>query len=190
MGKWGFLKGKYPAAPLDGDRFAKMSAILDSVAPTDLVSPDEAEKKFTLRQLSDFQLNRYITNRRTLKARIEAQLDLTKLELEAVEREIYKRFDDTGKDNTRFEDGVLLSKSEEPYPVVTDEAALLAWIKTNQLEDILSLNWQTMKTMVKEILLPEKGKDQKFSTLPPGVDVFYKQKLRRSGGAKIEGDQE
>lgn len=187
MSKWSFLKQKYPTMPIDADRFQKMNAILDSPAPVELLTPSEIGKEFRLRDLSDYQLNRFLNQREKVALQLADKVEVNGLELEAVKREFYRRFEEAGEDNKTFEDGVQLIRSEDVYPVVTDSAALIGWIKTQGLEDMLTLNYNTMKSMVKEILLPAKGKTP--GALPPGVDVFYQPKLTRRGGPEKKENQ-
>ena len=75
-----------------------------------------------------------------------------------------------GLSSVRFADGASVSTHDEPYAVVTDKEALMAWIRANDLEGMLSINWQTLNAHVKEALLNDEPE-------PDGVTTYVNTKL-------------
>jgi hypothetical protein len=77
------------------------------------------------------------------------------------------------------------SIKDDPYPVVQDRLAYLHWIREQELEDLLTVNYQTTAGQVKDRL--EKG-----LTLPPGINVFMKSKIayyaNREGSGPLTKD--
>lgn len=114
------------------------------------------------------------------KARLEDLSAFQEMLVYGITRMLVDRFEEENKTSTSFNDGSSLGISVDVYPFVKDKDALRAWIVAEQMADMLQLNFQTMTSMVKERL--ENGKD-----LPPGVDVFLKDKLSRRGKPKKDG---
>lgn len=179
MGKWDYLKGKYPKLPVDGDYRAKLDTILDAPAPAEVVSPGEEDLELTIRQLSDFQINKiYVGVRDQIDAH-NVQLKQLNLEEEALTRLMVERFEEAGVHKVDFDNGTQIGISVEPYPYVSDQKAFMGWIKEKGLESMLTLNYQTMASLVKERL---EGKVKE--PLPAGVEVFMKDKLSCRGRKK------
>jgi hypothetical protein len=66
-----------------------------------------------------------------------------------------------------------------PYPKVTDVDALDKWIKKQKLEDLYTVNYQTLKGITNDLLV--NGKEP-----PPGVSAFIKSQARVRGIGKDE----
>lgn len=183
MGKWDSFRGKYPKVPLDADYYAKLAAVLDAPAPKEALGPAEADLALSVRCLSDFQVNKMYVAARDRKDKLVDELKSTELEIEALTRMFVERFEDAGESSKTFEDGVSISVTVEPYPFVADQGKLLSWVRQEGLEALLTLNYSTMASLVKERL---EGKVNK--PLPDGVDVYMKDKLTCRGRKK--GQQE
>lgn len=97
-----------------------------------------------------------------------------------------ERFESRDVTSQKFRDGSQLVLKDEPYPFLdtkNDPAAkdkFYAWLKKQKLTSLLTLNAQTMKSMIKERLL-------NGETIPPGIDVFMKTSVTRIR-AKNEDD--
>ena len=194
MGKWSHLKGVYANVEIDADTRAKIDAVLDSPA-----EKTEARLKLELQYAFDFagELQQTIIEAETVDhikirdldnerlhelyimvRRREEQVNqlssTVALEKEALTREFINRFEEDGVSSMTFKSGLSIGTSPEPYPVVQDGVKMMAWIKENKLDDLLSLNYQTMASLVKQRLID--GKE-----LPPGIDVFIKDKLSARG---------
>ena len=194
MGKWSHLKGVYANVEIDADTQAKIDTVLDSPA-----EKTEARLKLELQYAFDFagELQQTIIEAETVDhikirdldnerlhelyimvRRREEQVNqlssTVALEKEALTREFINRFEEDGVSSMTFKSGLSIGTSPEPYPVVQDGVKMMAWIKENKLDDLLSLNYQTMASLVKQRLID--GKE-----LPPGIDVFIKDKLSARG---------
>lgn len=178
MGKWTKLKGKYPRLPLETDYQQKVNVVLDSQAPEFVLSPAEHSGRiYKVRELSDFQIAALYNAARGRKDELEADLKVVDLEIEAYSRLLVDRFEAAGETSKTFDGGTVLSLGDEPYPTVKDQALMMAWLKRKGLESLLTLNYQTMSSLVKNAI-------QEGSELPDGVDIFIKTKVTRRGGGK------
>lgn len=173
MGKWSKLKDIYPKMPVDAGYQEKVDAILNSEAPADVLTPGD-KKGLAVRDLSDFQVEALYNRARDKKESLEALVSIKTLEIEALVRLLVDRFEASGETSKTFEDGCSLRLADEPFPTVTDSGKLRAWIIKKNMEDMLTLNFQTMKSMVKACLADG-------HPLPDGVDVFMKTSLTRTG---------
>lgn len=180
-GKWDFLREKYKRMPLEATQQERIDAVLQGIAPKRFRDPlrieclgDEKVQDLENKELKDF----YVWLRKRAD-NLEAKLKALKLEIEAVTREFVNRMDEDGATSISFSDGVSIGCSVEPYPFVTDDAALKKWLKDNDMESMLTLNYGTMASLVKERL---EGKVNE--PLPDGVDVFMKDKLACRGRGK------
>jgi hypothetical protein len=140
------------------------------------VCEGKAKKVF---ELTDQELkDRYIKVRDRLD-KITAESKALDLEKEAYTKLFAERFEEAGEANKTFADGVSIGITPDPYPFVKDQEALTTWVKAKGLESMLTLNWQTLASLVKERL---EGKVNEG--LPDGVDVFMKDKLVCRGRSK------
>lgn len=194
MGKWSHLKGVYANVEIDADTRAKIDVVLDSPA-----EKTEARLKLELQYAFDFagELQQTIIEAETVdhikirdldnerlhelyimvrrrEEQVKQLSSTVALEKEALTREFINRFEEDGVSSMTFKSGLSIGTSPEPYPVVQDGVKMMAWIKENKLDDLLSLNYQTMASLVKQRLID--GKE-----LPPGIDVFIKDKLSARG---------
>ena len=181
MGKWSKLKGSYPKAPIDGTILDKIAAVLDAPAPAEVTSMLEIAKGFRIRDLSDFQIVQLYNSKRQYKDNLEAQIKVLNLEIDAFTSLLVERFDEAGVEKATFDDGTTISINTEPYPYVTSQPALLKWVRDNELEEMLSLNYQTMASLVKDCITNGKK-------LPDGVDVYLRDKLSRRGGKEKQSE--
>jgi hypothetical protein len=174
-GKWAFLKGTYATLPIEPNQQALLDAIWNTLS-------DPADEFSTLvKDLSNQDLCEWYNARRMKKEELEKQVSQLENEIFAATRLYIDRFEEDGITKQAFTNGIEIAIQEEPYPFVTDKQKLKAWIKSTGLEDLLTLNSQTMASLVKERL---SGKVNE--PLPDGVDVFMKSKLIRRGSAKGE----
>lgn len=172
-GKWAYLKEKYPKIPVDAEYQQKIDAVLDDASED---NPTFKRYGLPLRELPDNDFKEEYLKRRDELDDINARLKVLNLEIEAMTRLLVARFEDEGTSSVTYDDGVSLGVSPEPYPFVEDPAALLAWIKRKGMEDMLTLNYQTMASLVKERL---EGKVNE--PLPDGINVYMKDKLSCRG---------
>lgn len=176
MGKWSQFKDAYPRTPLDAERQDKINAVLNSEHEmkvgehlgVDLTTPTK------IKDMPDAMLAAIYGKLREKKDFHNSEISVLELEIEAITQLFVQRFEDEGIQSQRFEDGVLISISDAPYPVVKDKLALREWINKNDLTDLLSVNYQTLASLVKERLSGAVNE-----SLPDGVDVYMKTTLSR-----------
>ena len=191
--KWDWLRGKFPKVPLEATYQMKIDAVLDSTTcPGIEITSGEfsgctggkdcpvcAGKVRRVFELTDQELkDRYVKVRDRLD-KITAESKALDLEKEAYTKLFADRFEEAGEANKTFADGVSIGITPDPYPFVKDQAALRAWVKAHDMEEMLTLNYQTLASLVKERL---EGKVNE--PLPDGVDVFMKDKLTCRGRSK------
>jgi hypothetical protein len=111
---------------------------------------------------------------------LEAKLSVLEVQKAALTYLFTNRFEDDDVTSMKFANGVTLGESVEPLPNVKDREALIGWIKSTGQEDLLTLNYQTLASITKQALLEGKP-------VPPGVEVYMKQKLT-ARGLKTKGD--
>lgn len=154
MGKWDALKDKFPALPADAGRMDLLKAHLD------------AWRDKTTAELVDLYEAR--------RSEQEELQDLAKakgLEAEAAETLLLEKIAAVGMDRiTR--NGRNYTPVTEPWPVIQDKAALLAY-GTNGHPEVLTYAHGTVKSLMKAFL---EGEGEKL----PGVDVYMKHSLSRT----------
>jgi hypothetical protein len=171
--KWIGLKGKYDKPPVDAGYREKQDLFLDTPLESGL-SP---------RQLDDFGVACLYNEAKLAKAAAESVAKVYELKKDALARLMADRFEEDGKTSTGFVNGGSMRITPDVYPVVKDQGALLAWVKETGQEALLTLNFQTMASIVKQRLLEGKS-------LPSGVDVFLRDRLTLSGFGKENANDE
>lgn len=172
-GKWSYLRDKYPKIPVEAEYQQKIDAVLDDKSDE---NPTFQRYGLSLRELPDEDFKNEYLKRRDELDDLAARQKVLNLEVEAMTRLMVSRFEDEGTTSVTYDDGVSLGHSVEPYPFVEDPVALLAWIKRKGMEAMLTLNYQTMASLVKERL---EGKVNE--PLPDGINVYMKDKLSCRG---------
>jgi hypothetical protein len=195
MGKWDFMRKKYPKVPLESSYGEKLEGLFntrvgdiisyknDDGSLVGYKSDDLAELPLAkkLRDCSERELELVYKVLRRSKSRLDALVSTNNLEMEAITRLFIEKFEEDGTSSKTFIDGVSISHNVEPYAQVKDPAALRKWVLDHGMEDMLTLNWQTLNGMVKERL---EGKVNE--PLPDGVEVFMKDKLGCRGLGKLD----
>ena len=156
MGKWQSLKETYPKLP----RAAELDA--------------EREKHANL---NDTDLINFYDYQKHSKELLEKELRAVNLSLDALTSILVDRWEDKGLQTVKLADGSSVGLLDEPYPQVTDKEKLNAWCEANGLKESLNLQWQTLKSVVKNRL--ENGE-----VLPPGVEIYMKTSISRRGVKK------
>lgn len=169
--KWEWLQGKFPKLAPEQGWQERIDTILNSPAFPGL--------KGMVRDLPNPQIVDRYNLARKHKEELEAQVSALNLEIEAYTFLLGERYEDEGVTSKKFADGSTITITVEPYPQVKPEGKedFLNWIKSEGMESMLTLPYQTMASMVKARL--EGGQ-----MLPPGVDVFLRSKLSRRAGKK------
>jgi hypothetical protein len=176
-GKYEQFRKQYPKAPLEATAFDKINAVLDAPAFSSIEDP---LNQFRLRDLDSTQLCERYVQVRTKIDELEAELSVLEVQKAAMTYLFTNRFEDDDVTSMKFANGVTLGESVEPLPNVKDREALITWIKNTGQEDLLTLNYQTLASITKQALLEGKP-------VPPGVEVYMKQKLT-ARGLKTKGE--
>lgn len=171
-GKYAAFKSLYPKVPFEASAFDKMREVLD-------VPVDEGEMR--VRDLPNTELKDLYVAARREKAALEIDLSLLETQIAAYSYLFVQRMEEDDVTALPFTDGVSLGSSVEPYPNVKDREALYKWIKESGQEDLLTLNYQTLASITKQRLIDGES-------LPPGVEVFMKDKLSARGLNHNTGD--
>ena len=108
------------------------------------------------------------------KARLESLVKDENLTVAALNQVLVEQLEDQSYSNLKFENGVTLSIKDDVYSKVTDKPKFHCWISETGNEDLLSVNYQTMNSLVKNSLLDNKP-------VPPGIDVYFKQSIAIRG---------
>ena len=164
-GKYAAFKKLYPKATVDASAFEKMREVLDSPI---------GEGAMRVRDLANTELKDLYVAARKAKDELDVKVSVLETQIAAFTYLFVQRMEEDDVTALPFTDGVNLGASVEPYPNVKDRAALYGWIKETGQEDLLTLNYQTLASITKQRLL-------EGESLPPGVEVFMKDKLTARG---------
>lgn len=109
-----------------------------------------------------------------IKARkddLEAQLYDVNVEAEALSQLIVAAMESDGVEKFTLQSGATVYVNYAPYPCVEDREKLFAWIKAQKMQKLLSVQYQTLRGMVNDMLVAGKP-------VMPGVNVFLKTSAR------------
>lgn len=174
-GKYEKFRKVYPKAPMETSAFERVNIVLDSPA-----FPAEPENKMRVRDLDNTQLKGLYVQVRKALDDLEAKVSVLETQKAALTYLFVQRFEEDDVTSQKFSDGVTLRENVEPLPNVKDRSALYGWIKEKKMIDLLTINYQTLKSMCNQLLL-------EGNPLPPGVEIYMKQKLSASG-LNIKGE--
>jgi hypothetical protein len=175
-GKYEAFRKVYPKAPIESDAFDRINTVLDG--PLD--NTVEVGNQLRLRDADNTQLCEFYINVRKEIDELEAHLSVLETQKAALTYLFTNRFEEDDVTSMKFANGVTLGESVEPLPNVKDRQQLINWIKETGQEELLTLNYQTLASITKQALLEGKS-------IPPGVEVFMKQKLT-ARGLKAKGE--
>jgi hypothetical protein len=77
--------------------------------------------------------------------------------------------------SVKLRNNITISMKDDVYVTVNDKEAFYKWIHEESLEDLLTVNYQTMAAMVKNKLI-------EAQPIPPGIDTYFKASIRMLGG--------
>jgi hypothetical protein len=158
MGKYDKLKGKLPA-------FQQEASFQQKV---DILKSDRSKLEATA-------LVEMFSLARQKKKSFEAEVSEVNIELEALSQLLVENFEASGLAKLQLATGETCYTQTEPYSSVQDQAALLAEIKKQKMQSMLTLAWGTMNALNKERLVAGKPP-------LPGTQVFLKTSVRLRGG--------
>jgi hypothetical protein len=125
--------------------------------------------------LSTTDLATEYTKLRDEKDDIEEEIKVLNARITAISELMIEKFEGEEISAIRTQAGYLVSSKYDPYASVKDKEAFITWVKENGYENLLTIQWQTMNSITKELL--ENG-----MAPPDGVEVFLKPGLRLSRG--------
>lgn len=102
---------------------------------------------------------------------IESALYETNIELEALSQLLVAAMEADGVEKFTLSSGATVYQNYAPYPVVEDREKLFAWIKAQRMQKLLSVQYQTLRGIVNEMLAAGKP-------LMPGVSCYLKTSAR------------
>jgi hypothetical protein len=168
MGKWDGLKNKYPKTPVGKmTEYGNDSAFLDKVNA----------RKDELRQQWGGSPNGYMTDMLEAdreKKEFDDLITERNVTIEACSQLLMDHFENQQMTLIRSDLGQTFFTAIEPYPTVTDKAALETFIQERpHLQYLWVINMQGVKALVKAYL--EDGRD---AEIPPCISVFLKTEVR------------
>ena len=151
--KWAAFKGKfqkYRDPKQDSTFFERVATV-----------------KKEIEQVDNAELGRVAGHLKKRKEVLEKEVKQLNIEIEAVQMILTERFENLGLQSLKLANGALLYLNDEPYSSVKDREALVKWLKENDMEEMLTPQWQSLNAMVKERLLAD-------LPIPNGVEIFMK----------------
>ena len=168
MGKYTELRHKLPAFRESVDEgmrawFAKVDEWKHAFLGTE--SGENANAAMLAREYAE---------RDARKKSLEAEISQLNIELEGLSQLGVESMESNSMEKINLSTGGYVSISDRPYTSVVDRAAVFAWIKRNKMQELLTMNYQTLSALTNERLIAGKA-------LIPGTKVFIKTKLSVRG---------
>jgi hypothetical protein len=160
--KWGSLKNKIEPFALEQTYQARV---------------DEVKKTYV--GLDTAELAREFAAHRRIKREHEDVIKDENTELEALSQLLVADLESSDIQKVTLATGETTYISSEPYSTVADKVKMLAYLRKAKMQELLSLNFQTMNALNKERLAA--GKEPL-----PGTVVYLKTSARVRGGGETE----
>jgi hypothetical protein len=124
------------------------------------------------------RLARLFSERYAAKKALEEIISTHNIDLEALSQLLVDILQDDNAQKVELSSGITVFLADTPYPSIEDEKTFYTWLHKNKMDELLSLNHQTLKVIISETL-------QAGRPLPPGTKVFLKTQARiRNGSAE------
>jgi hypothetical protein len=153
-------------------------AVLKAILPRFEQPPDYQAKvevaKSDYQALSAPELVRAFSMQRHEKHNLEDLIKVHNVHLEALSQLIIETLEAEGIQKLTTDGGETVYINTESYATVTNKGLLMGWIAEQDLAELLSINFRTLNSLVKEMLT--QGKE-----VPAGVSVFLKTSARVRG---------
>lgn len=117
------------------------------------------------------------------KKALEAEISQLNIELEGLSQLAVESFENSGLQKIDLASGGSASLKDTPYTSIEDREQVLAWIKKNKMQEILTVPYQTLSGMNNERLVAGKQ-------LIPGTKCFMKTKLAIYGVGRGDANGE
>lgn len=176
--KWAFLqtikdavtgRPKFPPLPEDSDYQQKINAVKDALrtrVASGVAKGEAASDHAAIVAMFEAAYDE--------KDRLEEATSANNLEIAALEQMLRVSMETQGVQDGFKSERFTYFPQPSPYPKVDDKAKLLAWVKESGQEELLSLNYQTLRGIVAEALGPNGSR-----VIPDGVTVFVKESISR-----------
>jgi hypothetical protein len=158
MGKYTHLRGELETFPQDQSWQSRID-----------------QQKFKYNNANLGALGERYNQERERKEKLEKELGEVNTELEALSQLMLSKMEDEGMMNVKLADGSTIYINDRPYCQVHSQDLFLKWIKETGREDLLSVHYQRMNSLVSELLI-------EGQPAPPGVKAFLKSSLGRRKG--------
>lgn len=116
---------------------------------------------------------------RAEKARLEELIKAQQVIIEATQQELIDMMENENFTTVKLGVGVSISIKDDIYCTVKDKPLFMNWISQNDMEDLLSVNYQTMAAMAKSRL-------QDGLPIPDGIDTYFKQSIMIRGASNVD----
>lgn len=161
MGKWSAFKQSLPAKVEDQTYQDTVNQAKHQI----LLKAQEEGRDLDLGYIGDLY-----GRAREEKEKIENELSGCNLIIAALEQMTLQQFDAQQMDMFRLDDGSSISRKDDVYTALEDQEKFLAWIDKTGKRSLLSVHYQTMNSLAKQML-------ENNEELPPGIKAFFRQGL-------------
>jgi hypothetical protein len=165
MGKYSKFKDQLTKVQAEPDYQSKVNNKKDEIKKTLL---DEG-KTVTVRNLGIVY-----AQARAEKARLKQLESAQQVIIEATQQELIEMMEGQEFTTVKLDGGVSISIKDDVYSSVKDKPAFMNWISENDMEDLLSVNYQTMNSLVKIRLIDGQP-------VPAGIEPYFKQSISIRG---------
>lgn len=119
------------------------------------------------------------------KARLEKLEKVENLTIEAMTQVLVGLLEDQTLTKVSMDNGVSMSIKDDVYATVSNRQAFHQWIAETDQEDLLTVNYQTMSSLVKKRMTGEVSVEEGGTEVPPGIDVYFKQGIMVRGAKNL-----
>ncbi len=174
--------GKYSSLR---DGLTKLTAEPTHQDKVDMAKNEIKTKIFEMlgRKAQPMDLGNVLIAARIEKNRLEELIKEQSLVIAAMEQDLVEFLEAADLVSVRMGNGVSLSIKDDVYSQVSDKAAFHQWVRSNHLDDLFSVHYQTMNSMVKEKLM--NGEE-----VPPGITPYFKQGIMVRGMKNLKGEND
>jgi hypothetical protein len=176
MGKYTHLRHKLPA----------FRASADEGMRTWYAKVDEWKQEFLGTESGEnanhAMLAREYAERDAKKKQLESEISQLNIELEGLSQLGCEAMENDGVEKSNLAAGGYVSIKDTPYTSVINRAAIFRWIKRNKMQELLTMNYQTLSAITNERLIAGKP------TIP-GTKLFMKTKLTVRGVNGASSDE-
>jgi hypothetical protein len=170
MGKYSKLRGKLPA-------FENESSYQAKVEEEKTLILDDADNN---EDANVTRLSALFATVTEAKRAAEEKVSAYNVQLEALSQLIVDALTNQGIEKVSLANGATVYLQDGTYPGIEDETKFYGWLHKQKMDNLLSLNYQTLKGIVNEYL-------QSGKPLPPGTRCFLKTQARvRNGNSNEE----